>query len=163
MAAATLIAGFEGWKNDVYVDPVGRLAVCAGHDSTGPDGKPLKLGTRYTDDVCSYLLGEDVATAQAAVDRAVTVSLSYGEQTAYTSFVYNLGVGNFRSSTMLRKLNAGDHVGACRELPRWNKGTIDGKKVVLPGLVKRRDAEMQACLSALGYSDKSAPISRILS
>ena len=146
VATALFIAGFEGVSNPVYVDPVGRLAVCAGHDSTGPDGKPLRLGTSYTDEVCSYMLGQDVITAQKAVMRAVKVPLSDGEMLAYTDFVFNLGEGNFRKSTLLKKLNAGDHKGACTGLLEWNKGKIKGKYEVLPGLVKRRAAEVKACL-----------------
>jgi lysozyme len=64
---------------------------------------------------------------------------------ALTSFAYNVGIDNFRKSTLLRKLNAGDIVGACNELPRWNKA----KGQVLPGLVKRREAERQLCLKGI--------------
>lgn len=146
LATALFIVPFEGNSNKVYVDPVGHNAVCVGHDSTGPDGKPLKLGENYTDEVCSYLLGQDVAAAQKAVTGLVRVPLSEGETIAYSDFVFNLGRGAFAGSTLLRKLNAGDHTGACKELPRWNKGTVNGKSVVLPGLVTRRAAELKVCL-----------------
>lgn len=146
VSAATLIAGFEGWSNKVYVDPVGHYAVCAGHDSTDPNGKPLKAGTVYSDDVCSYLLGQDVKTASDAVDALVKVPLSTGERLAYTDFVFNVGRGAFASSSSLRKLNAGDRAGACAGLKLWDKGTVRGKLVTLPGLVKRRQAEYQACM-----------------
>ena len=53
------------------------------------------------------------------------------------SWVYNLGSGNFSSSTLLRKFNEGDHEGAAKEFPRWNKA--GGK--VLAGLTKRRNEE----------------------
>lgn len=145
-AVAVFIAGFEGTSNRVYVDPVGVKTVCVGHASTGPDGKPLRLGDTYTDDVCGYLLGKDIAEAQKAVESTVKVPLSDGEKLAYTDFVFNMGRGAFARSSMLKKLNAGNHTGACRELPRWNKGTVKGKPVVLPGLVTRRAAEMKACL-----------------
>ncbi|WP_414444628.1 lysozyme [Burkholderia sp. 22PA0106] len=147
MTAALFTSGFEGVKNTVYTDPAGKVTVCAGHAYTGPDGKPLKAGATYSDDVCSYLLGKDIASAQAAVERLAKVPLSAGEKLAYTDFVFNLGSGNFAGSTLLRKLNAGDHADACRELPKWNKGTVKGKQIVLPGLVKRRAAEERACLS----------------
>jgi lysozyme len=61
---------------------------------------------------------------------------------AIVSFTFNVGEGNLRRSTLLRKLNAGDIVGACNELPRWNKA--GGR--VLPGLVKRRAEERALCL-----------------
>ena len=44
-------------------------------------------------------------------------------------------------------LKAGDIPGACRQLPRWNRATVAGQSVVLPGLTKRRQAEMELCLS----------------
>lgn len=146
LAIALFTAGFEGWSNGVYVDPVGHKAVCAGHDSTGPDGKPLRAGDTYTDAVCSYLLGQDVATAEKAVESSVKVPLSPGEKLAYTDFVFNAGVGAFRSSSSLRKLNAGDRKGACNGLLDWDKGRVKGKLVTLPGLQRRREAEVKACL-----------------
>jgi lysozyme len=64
---------------------------------------------------------------------------------AYTSFTYNVGVGAFEKSTLLRKLNGGDRVAACNELPRW----VYARGVKLPGLVNRRREEQALCLSGL--------------
>ncbi|MFL9902152.1 lysozyme [Paraburkholderia fungorum] len=146
VAAAVFIVGFEGASNKVYIDPVGHRAVCVGHDSTGPDGKPLRLGDTYTDDVCSYLLGKDIAEAQKALATRVKVPLSDGERLAYTDFIFNMGSGAFTRSSILRKLNKGDRKGACAALLLYVKGTVKGKLVTLPGLVTRRKAENKACL-----------------
>ncbi|KWO17118.1 glycoside hydrolase family 24 [Burkholderia ubonensis] len=160
LAAALFAAQFEGYSNEVYSDPVGINTVCVGHARTGPDGKPLKLGQTYSDDVCSYLLGKDINDAEKSVRRLVRVPLSPGEQAAYTDFVFNAGAANFASSTLLKKVNAGDRVGACQELSRWTCSTVekgkggatgtcatrDRSKKQLPGLVKRRAAEMKVCL-----------------
>jgi lysozyme len=145
VATALFAAQFEGTVNKVYKDPVGRNAVCVGHDSYAPDGTPLKTGQVYTDDQCSVMLGNDIKTASGAVERLVTVKLTDGEKQAYTDFVFNLGAGSFGSSTLLKKLNAGDHQGACLQLLVWNKGRINGTLVVLPGLDKRRKAEYALC------------------
>ena len=147
VAIATFTAGFEGLANKVYRDPVGHMAVCVGHDSYAPDGTPLKLGEVYTDGQCSALLGWDLKTAGSAVDKLVRVPLNEGERLAYTDFVFNVGVDAFAKSTALRKLNSGDRAGACAELLRWNKGTVGGKLVVLPGLDRRRKAEREACVT----------------
>ena len=56
---------------------------------------------------------------------------------ALVSFAYNVGIGNLKSSTLLRKLNAGDYDGAALEFHRWKRS--NGR--VLPGLVRRRAAE----------------------
>ena len=76
----------------------------------------------------------------------VDVPLSTGQLAAFTSFTYNVGVSNFESSTLRRRLNAGDFQGACDELLRWRYATKAGVKVELPGLVRRREAERELCL-----------------
>jgi lysozyme len=93
------------------------------------------------------MLGWDLRTAGDAVDKLVRVPLNEGERLAYTDFTFNVGVDAFAKSTALRKLNAGDRAGACAEMLRWNKGTVKGKLVVLPGLDRRRKAENLACVS----------------
>jgi lysozyme len=145
VATALFTAQFEGVVNKVYQDPVGRNAVCVGHDSYAPDGTPLKAGQVYTDEQCSVMLGQDIKTADGAVTKLVTVKLTDGERQAYTDFVFNLGAGSFAGSTLLKKLNAGDHKGACLQLLVWNKGRVNGTLVVLPGLDKRRKAEYALC------------------
>jgi len=74
------------------------------------------------------------------------VPLNAHELAAYTSFVFNVGHGNFASSTLRRRLNEGDREGACEELKRW----VYAKGQKLPGLVKRREAERQLCLAPVG-------------
>jgi lysozyme len=147
LAAALFTASFEGNSSKVYVDPTGNKTVCVGHAYTGPDGKPLRLGDTYSDDVCSYLLGGDIAEAQKALATRVKVPLSDGERLAYTDFIFNMGVGAFARGSILRKLNKGDRKGACAALLLYVKGTVKGKLVTLPGLVTRRKAENKACLS----------------
>lgn len=146
VATALFTASFEGNSNKVYVDPVGHLAVCVGHDTYAPDGSKLVRAQYYSDAVCSYLLGQDIKTAENTVDTKTHVPISAGERLAYTDFVFNVGAGAFEKSTALRKLNAGDHAGACKELLRWTQGVVGGKSVTLPGLVKRRNAEYAACI-----------------
>ena len=68
----------------------------------------------------------------------ITVELEQFQVDALASFIYNVGVANFRNSTMLRLINAGDFDGAARQFPRWNKA--GGK--VLNGLTRRRNDEM---------------------
>jgi lysozyme len=142
VAAASLFAiKFEGDRHTAFLDPVGKPTICYGHT----DG--VKLGQTASHDQCLALLSTDMREAATAVLDASTVPLTVNELTAYSDFVYNAGPTQFRSSTMLSKLNAGDHAGACKELLRWVYGTVKGKKVVLPGLVTRRQAEYKVCMS----------------
>jgi lysozyme len=135
------IAGYEGLSKTWYKDPVGIETVCYGH--TG--GIKFGIKHEYTDAECLELLEDDVKIASGFVLSYSKVPLSQAELDAYSSFVYNVGGGAFSKSTLLRKLNSGDRIGACKELLRWV--FADGKK--LKGLVLRRKSESRLCLSGL--------------
>ena len=136
-AAATLIGSFEGLRQIDYLDPVGIPTACVGH--TGPD---VHVGRFRTPKECRDLLSDDLKVAWDDVGDLVKVPLKPYQQVAFMSFVFNSGRGNFATSTMLKKLNKGDYVGACKELPKW----IYAKGKVLPGLVVRRSVELRVCL-----------------
>jgi lysozyme len=79
----------------------------------------------------------DVRSAQGAVGAAVTVRINQFEFDALVSFTFNLGGGNLRESTLLKKLNQGDYAGASDEFPRWDMA--GGQH--LAGLRARREKE----------------------
>tara|TARA_R110002094_G_scaffold54390_16_gene65662 strand:+ start:1358 stop:1822 length:465 start_codon:yes stop_codon:yes gene_type:complete len=139
-ATAGLVASFEGFRTVAYLDPVGIPTACFGRT------EGVQLGQRYSDAECEEYLFEEVVKFQRAVRQRVDVPLSTGQLAAFTSFTYNVGVRNFESSTLRRRLNAGDYQGACDELLRWRYATKAGVKVELPGLVRRREAERELCL-----------------
>jgi len=97
---------------------------------------------RITLSEAEEFLLEDLEWVEAVIDKYVTVPLSANQYDALASFIYNLGEGNFKSSTLLKKLNAGDYQGAADQLLRWNK---QGTKV-LTGLTTRRTAERKLFL-----------------
>lgn len=129
------IALHEGEVRKVYLDPVGIPTVCVGH--TGPEVTRARVGEVVSAEVCQVLLKEDTRTAEKAVQRLVKVPVTQEQFDSLVSFTFNVGAGNLASSTLLRKLNAGDCWGAAAEFPRWNKA----RGQVLPGLVKRRADE----------------------
>lgn len=139
MVAGSYIAYFEGRSLVAYLDPVGIPTICEGVT------RGVKIGQVATEKECDAHLELEVRLHAAEVKRVVTVPLTEGEYAAWTSFVYNVGGPAFRSSTALRKLNAGDHKGACLEMKRWVYA--GGKK--LRGLERRRQAESALCLSGL--------------
>jgi len=85
----------------------------------------------------------DVSKYEGAIKKCVTVPLTQNEYDAYVDLAYNIGTSAFCGSTLVKKLNAGDYEGACNEITKWDK--FKGKP--LPGLTKRRNAEMLLCLS----------------
>lgn len=136
-AALALGVKFEGERLQAYRDPAGVPTICRGHT------RDVRMNHTATPVECEALAQADTMDALRAVDRFVTVELNNNELIAYTDFVYNVGAEKFRTSTLLRKLNAGDRAGACKELLRW---VYAGGKV-LPGLVKRRKAEYRLCIT----------------
>lgn len=109
-----------------------------------------KMGMTITKGEAQTLFNRDVAWVEAALAKHVKVGLNQNQYDALASWVFNIGEGGFKSSTLLRKLNAGDYEGAARELPRWNKQ----KGKVLRGLVRRRAEEMEYFLSDPSYDDR---------
>lgn len=130
-----------------YVDRNGKgqpLTVCNG--ITGAVAK-IDPNHYYTPAEC-YAMEKRVylKTEQDAMQAAPgLIVLSPMTQATFIDFIHNHGISAFRSSTMLRKLNAGDVSGACRENPRWTRGTVGGVSRVLPGLVIRKGANAEIC------------------
>ena len=129
-----LIKKFEGCKLEAYPDPgTGAEPITIGVGHTGG----VKLGDVITQEQADEYLVSDVAHAANAVNQMVAVSITQGEFDALCSFAFNLGVGNLRSSTLLRKLNSGDKNSAANQFLVWNMA--NGR--VMAGLTHRREAE----------------------
>jgi lysozyme len=99
--------------------------------------EPESFKDGLTDAEVKDLLRTDAAKAVGPVTRLVTVPLSQQQFDALVSFVFNVGEGNFKSSTLLKELNQGHYDKVPQELNRWVKA--EGK--TLPGLVSRRADE----------------------
>lgn len=135
-AAVSMVAHFEGFVPTVYRDPIGRLAVCYGHDD-----QTLKPGARFTREQCEAMLAEDLAKHAEAL-KCIRVPLTDNQKAALVSFAFNVGPAALCGSTLVRKANAGFPASDwCNELLRWNQA--GGR--VLPGLTKRRAAEREVC------------------
>lgn len=137
VSGLSLIQKHEGLSFGVYLDPVGLPTVCWGHMDMR-----LKVGTQYSRASCEAFLKEDSQTAQEAIRDLVKVPLTQNQFDALVSLVFNIGRPAFSRSTLLRKLNQEDYLGAAKEFPRWV--FAGGKK--LPGLLTRRTDEMELFL-----------------
>ncbi|MFP2394145.1 lysozyme [Enterobacter ludwigii] len=137
-----LIKEFEGCKLTAYQDSVGVWSI--GYGWTQPvDGKPIRAGMTIKQETAERLLKTGLVSYESDVSRLVKVGLTQGQFDALVSFTYNLGARSLSTSTLLRKLNAGDYADAADEFLRWNKA--GGK--VLNGLARRREAERALFLS----------------
>jgi lysozyme len=135
--AAGLIGKWEGVRYTPYRDAVGVLTVCYGH--TGADIDPAK---RYTKDECDALLGQDMATADAAVVRCLPMPMLNQIHAALLSATFNVGPRVVCGSRLQELALANDWPGACAELSRWR---MAGGRV-MRGLELRRADERAMCL-----------------
>lgn len=130
-AGVASLVGHEAQRNVVYQDVVGINTVCVGHVTKS------EIGTRFSDTQCAELLQADTKIAQDAIRSGVKVPISQDQYDALVDFTFNVGTGALASSTLLRKLNAGDCHGAAAEFLKWDMA--GGRHV--PGLLKRRQDE----------------------
>lgn len=137
IAGITLIKKFEGFRARPYLCP--GLVATVGYGSTFyADGSAVKLSDPLiSPEVAQALLQDTLGQYEQAVHESVIVALTQGQFDACVDFAYNCGAMAFRSSTLRKKINAGDIAGASLEFARWNKAN----GVVLAGLVRRREAE----------------------
>jgi lysozyme len=130
-----LIKRFEGLRLKAYQDSRGTWTIGYGH--TGG----VKSGDTITEQEAVELLARDLKTAEDAVNEQ-NLSLSQNQFDALVSFVFNVGTGNFRSSTLLKKAKANPDDPTIRnEFLKWNKARINGTLKPLTGLTRRRAAE----------------------
>jgi lysozyme len=144
-ASAAFIGPEEGLSLKSYQDSVKVWTICRGH--TGPE---VKKGLLYTNAMCDALFRSDIWKAMQGVLRNTSVELPEPVLVSFTSFVFNVGEGKYRTSTMRRLANSGDIVGACKQLPRWKfAGGLDCsvRSNNCWGVWERRLREQELCLS----------------
>lgn len=133
--ATALIKQFEGCHLKAYPDPgSGGDPWTIGWGATGPG---IAKGVVWTQATADGRLAQDVARFANGVRNALTAPVNDNQLGALISFAYNVGLANLKSSTLLRKVNAGDYDGAKGQFSRWNRAA--GK--VMRGLTRRRAAE----------------------
>ena len=134
----SIIKKYEGLRLKAYM-PTRFDVPTIGYGHT----KSVRMGDVITKEKAEELFLEDIEWVVRAVDKHVKVPLTLNQKEALCSFVFNVGEGNFKSSTLLKKLNKKDYVGAADQFCRWNKqGTT-----VLRGLTRRRGEERELFLT----------------
>ncbi|KAB8307562.1 lysozyme [Erwinia endophytica] len=131
----------EGERLIAYLDSVGIPTIGVGH--TGyVNGLPIAKNTVITVEQSTQLLLQDLATAERAIKKNVTVSLTQNQYDALCSLIFNIGAGAFARSTVKKKLNAGDYQGAAEAFLMWKRAG-NNPDILLP----RRERERQLFLS----------------
>lgn len=129
-----LIKQFEGYSSRAYPDPAtGGEPWTIGYGTT----KGVKPGMIITAEQAEKMLRDDVAKFESGVSALLKVPTTQGQFDAMVSLAYNIGLGNFGKSTLLKKHNAKCYQCAAGQFPAWNRAA--GK--VMNGLTRRRNAE----------------------
>jgi len=126
-----LVKHFEGCKLSAYKCPAGVWTIGYGHTAG------VKQGDTCTQMQADLWLKNELSAQERTINEFVTVKITQNQRDALASFIYNVGPGAFKNSTLARKLNNGDYIGAAAEFSKWTKA--GGK--TLPGLISRRAAE----------------------
>lgn len=139
--ALGFVGAWEGRSLTAYRDTGGVPTICYG--ST----RGVKMGQRATVAECDAMFQADLIRHETAMRGCLKAPDALSDKTyvAVLDFTYNVGGGQACSSTLFRKLNAGDVRGACDQLPRWVRD--NGR--VIQGLVNRRVSERALCLEGL--------------
>lgn len=130
-AGTQLIKTYEGLHLTPYLCPGKIWTIGYGHTRT------VRSGLVITPEQANQLLEEDLRLVERAVQRLVQVPLNDNQFAALVSFAFNVGIGNFERSTLLRLLNRGWYEQVPAQLMRWNRAQGE----VLGGLSRRRAAE----------------------
>lgn len=130
--------GWEGCRLTAYRCPAGVLTIGYGH--TGADVRP---GMKISQAEADALFDRDIETFAAKVTPLVAGTvLRQCRFDALVSIAYNIGVANFRSSTLLRRVKANPDDPAIREaFGMWKNTRVNGKLTPMPGLIRRRREE----------------------
>lgn len=151
-----LIRRFEGFRSKAYRDVVGVWTIGYGHTSMA--GPPeVTPGLRITREEGAAILARDVETFANGVRDSVTVPLTDAQFSALASFAYNVGLGAFRRSSVLKAVNARDFAAVPRRLNLWVKA--GGR--TLAGLVRRRAAEGALFASDEAPSPETGPLAQV--
>jgi len=164
-AGIDLIQRWEGIEDgdpstvnlDPYIDPVGIWTIGWGH-AIRVNGRFLrghanrdKARALYPGGInmeqARQLLDADLDPVEREVSDFLETTVTSNQFSALCSFAFNVGTTALARSSVLRHTNAGDWSKAAASFGMWNKGTIDGKKVVLRGLTRRREAESKLYLA----------------
>ena len=153
-SAASLIglAVSEGYRETAYIPTRGDVPTLGFGSTTRLDGTPVQMGDRTDPVQALQRKARDIEKFEGALKTCVRVPLYQAEYDVYVDHAYNIGSGAFCSSTIVKRLNAGDYAGACDAILMWRRvGRQDcsepGNRICW-GLWERRLAAHAKCMEA---------------
>ena len=141
-AGLNLIKSFEGCRLAAYQDVAGIWTIGYGHI------RGVREGMTITEQQATQYLQEDLADTEGAVDWMTSAAPTTNNQyAAMVSLCFNIGSGNFKTSSVLRFHLARDYASAADAFLLWDKSHVDGQLVEVQGLLNRRRAERDLYLT----------------
>ncbi|HPA37945.1 MAG TPA: glycoside hydrolase family protein [Phenylobacterium sp.] len=154
-AAIDLIKRFEGYRKKSARLPDGRWTIGYGHTLTAREG------VEVTEQDAEALLMYDLIAVAHSVNEWTFTPLTQNQFDALCAFAFNIGVDNFRRSSVLRRVNEGQLLQAACAMELWRKADFEGERIVIDALVRRRSAEKTLFLTpAHGWVPAPSPILR---
>lgn len=138
MLSLPVVSHYEGLRTKAYLDPVGIKTVCYGETLNVQDKE-------YTKEECKDMLTMRLGYFAAGVSAMTNEKVNDYQKAAFSSLAYNIGLEAFKKSSVLRLANEGKHRESCDFMLKY----VYAGKTVLSGLVKRRKAERELCLTGL--------------
>lgn len=142
-----LIKEFEGFSAEAYRDAAGVWTIGYGTTAAAGVGVTPVPGMTITKAEAEWYLQKAVNKFAGQVEAMLTAPANDNQFGAFVSLAYNIGPGAFSRSSALRRFNEGKVALAAEAILAWNKATVNGRKVVLRGLARRREAEKALFLS----------------
>jgi len=154
-AAIELIKRFEGYRARAAKLADGRWTIGYGHTRTAREGAEVS-----EQDAEALLLYDLIAVARL-VNEITYAPLTQNQFDALCCFAFNIGLDNFRSSSVLRRINEGQLLQAACAMELWRKADFEGERIVIDALVRRRAAEKTLFLTPMdGWVPAPSPILR---
>ena len=163
ISATNLTAPSEGLITVPYLDGIGIKTVCYGLTNKNNIGVVIQ-NKNYTEEECTVLLGRELQEIEAKITPMIKVQINDYQKAAFLDFAYHKGVNNFKQSTMLGLMNAGNTKAACQQMVRWvfsgsckqgQKDCVEVSKDVwkfrFEGMVVRSELEMKYCLGNVPF------------
>ncbi len=139
-----LIQSFEGFRAKAAKLRDGGFTVGFGHKTTAREGMVVNR------EQAEELLRWDIAPIEDAIRQNVFAPMNQNQFDALASFVFNIGIEDFKKSEVLKHLNQGENISAALELGAWRRAQINGQQIVIDALVRRRAQEAALFLETIG-------------